>query len=82
MDDVRVTAGPTTTGESSGVDAGVPWSFESPDEHWQHHDRRQVAYWRTRPPAERLERAAYYRWRVHGAVAEPATWSWRFVDPF
>lgn len=80
MDDTSDPSAPTVRGASSGVDAGIRWSFEAPEEHWREHDRRQVAYWRSRPPEERLAQAAYYRWRVHGDVAEPEAWSWRFVD--
>ncbi len=70
---------PTTTGASSGVDSGIPWAFESADEHWRLHDEREVAFWRSRSPAERLAQAARYRVRVHGLVAPPAHWLWRFA---
>jgi hypothetical protein len=47
----------------------MAWAFESPAEHWTHHDVRQMEYWRTRPASERLAQAASYRWRRDGAVA-------------
>ena len=77
-DDSRV-APPTTTGMSSGVDGGMPWAFEPADEHWRLHDLREVAYWRSRPPEERLAQARRYRARVHGPFRTPTRWSWRFV---
>ena len=76
-DELRVA--PTTTGASSGVDAGTPWAFEPADEHWRLHDQREVAYWRSRPPEERLAQALQYRVRVHGPFSAPTRWSWRFV---
>lgn len=72
---------PTTTGAWAGVDKGVSWTFEAPAEHWQLHDARELAYWRTRSTDERLAQAAWYRVRVHGAVPKPTTWSWRFLPP-
>ncbi|MBI3491596.1 MAG: hypothetical protein HY047_07445 [Acidobacteria bacterium] len=72
---------PTTTGMFSGVDAGTPWAFEPADEHWRLHDQREVAYWCSRPPEERLAQAQHYRERVHGQFAAPTRWSWRFVAP-
>jgi hypothetical protein len=74
-------AAPTTTGMSSGVEAGTPWAFESADEHWRLHGRRELAYWRSRPPEERLAQALHYRVRVHGPLSVPTRWSWRFVAP-
>jgi hypothetical protein len=50
----------------AGPLAGMRWSLESPDEHWARHDREQVRYWLSRPPAERLARAESYRVRVYG----------------
>ncbi len=72
---------PTKTGEWAGVDrgTGTPWAFESASEHWRLHDQREGAYWRSRPVAERLARADHYRIRVHGLVAAPTRWEWRFV---
>ena len=74
---------PTKTGAWSGVDrqTGTPWRFEPADEHWRLHDQREVAYWRSRPAAERLAQASHYRVRVHGLVTMPTHWPWRFV-PF
>ncbi len=42
------------------------WALESPDVHWARHDREQVRYWLSRPPAERLAQAEAYRVRVFG----------------
>jgi hypothetical protein len=42
------------------------WALESPDDHWARHDREQVRYWLSRPPSERLARAAMCRMRVYG----------------
>ena len=42
------------------------WSLESPDNHWARHDREQLRYWLSRPPAERLAQAEGYRARVFG----------------
>lgn len=74
---------PTTNGAWSGVDrvTGTPWAFESGEEHWRLHDQREIAYWRSRPPTERLAQAASYRLRVHGEVTPPRRWEWRFVPP-
>ena len=69
----------TTTGASCGVEAGTPWAFESAGEHWRLHDQREVTYWRSRPPEERLAQALHYRVRVHGPLSAPARWSWRLV---
>jgi len=44
----------------------MSWSLESPDTHWARHDREQVRYWLSRPPAERLAQAEAYRVRVFG----------------
>ena len=57
---------PEKPDSSSGPLTGMRWVMESPDEHWARHDREQVRYWMSRPPAERLERAASYRMRVYG----------------
>ncbi len=76
-DDLRLT--PTRSGVSNGVDAGTPWAFEPADVHWRLHDEREVAYWRSRRPEERLAQALQYRVRVHGAFPAPTNWSWRFV---
>ena len=76
-DELRVP--PTTTGKSSGVDAGTPWRFEAADAHWRLHDQRELAFWRSRSPEERLAQAPRYRVRVHGPFSAPARWSWRFV---
>jgi hypothetical protein len=72
---------PTRTGEASGRDSttGVAWAFESREEHWARHDTRQLAYWQTRSPAERLAQAADYRRRRDGDVIEPSKWTWRFM---
>jgi hypothetical protein len=64
-----------------GVDHGVRWMFESAEDHWRLHDRREVAYWRSRPPEERLAQAAAYRIRVHGALSPGRPQQWRFVPP-
>jgi len=50
----------------AGPLAGLRWSLESPEDHWTRHDREQVRYWRSRPPAERLAQAEAYRIRVFG----------------
>ena len=76
-DDSRVA--PTTTGMSSGVDAGTTLAFEPADEHWRLHDLREVAYWRSRPPEERLAQALCYRVRVHSLFPAPTRWSWQVV---
>lgn len=72
---------PTTTGAWSGVDAGIPWAFEPPHEHWRLHDEHEVAFWRSQPPAERLAQADRYRVRVHGPIDTTAPLTWRFVAP-
>lgn len=76
-------AAPTrdATHEGREASSGIPWAFERPEAHWAEHDARQVRYWRSRPPEERLARAAHYRCLRHGTILEPAAWSWRFVDP-
>jgi hypothetical protein len=76
-------AAPTRDGTREGRDpsSGIPWAFETPEAHWSGHDGRQVRYWRSRPPAERLARAAHYRILRHGTLLEPAVWTWRFVEP-
>lgn len=51
---------------AAGPLAGMQWSMESPGDHWARHDREQVRYWLSRPPAERLARAESYRMRVYG----------------
>src|SRR5688572_30909589 len=83
MEDSKSTA-PTRTGRSSGRDpsTGMTWAFESPEEHWAHHDRRQLEYWRTRSPEERLAQAAEYRYRQHGDIPEPAVWTWQLRAPY
>jgi hypothetical protein len=43
------------------------WSLESPDDHWAQHDPKQVRYWLSVPPSERLAQAERYRVRVLGA---------------
>lgn len=70
---------PTRTGSRTGIESGVRWTFESPADHWRLHDRREVEYWRSRPPQERLGQAARYRLRVHGWLEAPPRWPWRFV---
>jgi len=72
---------PTRDGRTRGTDpqSGLAWAVEAPDTHWAEHDGRLVAYWRSRPAAERLAQAAAYRVRVHGLVAAPAQWTWRLV---
>jgi hypothetical protein len=74
---------PTRDGRTSGVDpdSGLAWAVEPPHVHWAEHDARLVAYWRSRPPAERLAQAAAYRLRVHGPVPAPDRWTWRLVLP-
>ena len=74
---------PTRDGKTSGVDSttGLSWAVEPPDLHWNQHDARQVAYWRSRPPSERLAQAELYRLRVHGLVVAPSSWTWRLVPP-
>jgi hypothetical protein len=76
-------AAPTRDGTREGREpsSGIPWAFEAPEAHWAEHDQRQVRYWRSRPPEERLARAAAYRTVRHGVILEPAVWSWRFVEP-
>lgn len=73
---------PTRTGEWEGRDevSGVAWAFEAPGRHWADHDRRQVCYWLSRPPAERLAQAAEYRVRVYGLLTDPRPWTMRFID--
>jgi hypothetical protein len=68
-----------TSGRDSAT--GLSWALESPEQHWAEHDARQLAYWRTRSPEERLAQAAEYRWRRHGDIREPAVWTWRFLEP-
>jgi hypothetical protein len=53
--------------DASGALAGMRWSLESSDDRWARHDREQVRYWLSRPPAERLAQAAAYRVRMFGA---------------
>ena len=79
----REPAAPTRDGSREGREpsSGTPWAFESPEAHWAEHDGRQVRYWRSRPAAERLARAAHYRVLRHGTHLEPAVWTWRFVEP-
>lgn len=74
---------PTLNGQEAGRESstGMAWAFEDPQRHWAEHDARQVRYWRTRPPEERLAQAAEYRRRRHGTLDEPATWTWRFLGP-
>jgi hypothetical protein len=55
-----------TDDRPAGPLAGMTWSLESPDQHWARHDREQVRYWLSRPPAERLAQAERYRVRVFG----------------
>ena len=61
--------------------SGMRWTFVAPEAHWAEHDVRQVRYWRSRPPEERLARAAEYRARHEGTAVEPSEWRWRFIDP-
>ena len=74
---------PTRDGRREGREPsnGTPWTFETPEAHWAEHDVRQVRYWRSRPPEERLARAAQYRSRRPCTILEPAAWRWCFVDP-
>ena len=58
----------------------LTWVLEDADEHFREHDTRQVRYWLSRPPAERLARAARYRVRVHGDIEPPAVMTWRLID--
>ncbi len=76
-------AAPTHDGTHEGREpsSGTRWAFEAPEAHWADHDARQVRYWRSRPPEERLAQAAHYRSVRHGAILEPMAWSWRFVEP-
>ena len=39
-------------------------------------DERQVRYWRSRSPEERLAQAAEYRLAGAGALTEPVSWRW------
>jgi hypothetical protein len=57
---------PETRDRIPGPLAGMRWVLESPGDHWARHDRAQVRYWLSRPPAERLAQAASYRMRVYG----------------
>lgn len=57
---------PERRDRTPGPLAGMRWALESPDDHWARHDREQVRYWLSRPPAERLARADSYRMRVYG----------------
>ncbi len=77
----RLVTAPTDDGASSGVESssGMSWTFEDPRQHWENHDVRQVRYWRARPPAERLARAAAYRIRRDGSIPAPVSWTWRFL---
>lgn len=59
-------ASPGKPVDTSGALAGMRWSLESPDDHFARHDREQVRYWLSRPPAERLAQAEAYRVRVFG----------------
>ena len=59
-------ATPAGPNQPAGPLAGMRWSLESPDDHWARHDREQVRYWLSRPPAERLAQAEDYRRRVFG----------------
>ena len=59
-------APPEKPNPSPGPLAGMRWALESPDDHWARHDREQVRYWLSRPPAERLAQAEKYRMRVYG----------------
>jgi hypothetical protein len=79
----RRSLGPTRDGSTSGREpsSGTSWAFEDPQQHWADHDERQVRYWRSRPPAERLAQAERYRFRRHGHLPEPAVWTWRFLPP-
>ncbi len=74
-------AAPTHTGETSGRDSstGMAWAFESPEQHWADHDRRQMRYWRTCFAQDRLTQAAEYRRRRDGDVVEPSEWKWSFL---
>ena len=75
---------PTRDGRSSGIDptSSLAWAIEPPEVHWAEHDARQVAYWRSRPAAERLAQANHYRLRVHGLVVPPERWTWKLVPPY
>lgn len=75
---------PTRSGAAQGRDpvSGIAWRFEAPEAHWAAHDGREVAYWLSRPPAERLAQAAEYRRRVHGSAPRAFVRSFRFVDPY
>jgi hypothetical protein len=72
---------PTRDGRLTGIDrtSGLAWAVEPAEVHWAEHDRRLVAYWRSRPAAERLAEASAYRTRVHGLVTVPQRWPWRLV---
>lgn len=74
---------PTTTGQASGRDSttGLSWAFESPDQHWREHGARQLRYWLSRSPEERLAQAAAYRTHVHGDIVAPTEWHGRFLAP-
>ena len=55
------------------------WVLEAPEDHWSRHDRDQVRYWLSRPPAERLARAASYRIRVYGEGPYPLSRTFRWL---
>jgi hypothetical protein len=78
-------APPDTPQHPAGPLAGMSWSLESPDAHWARHDREQVRYWLSRPPAERLAQAEAYRVRVFGegpfALARTFRWLPSVVSP-
>lgn len=57
------------------------WSLESPGDHWARHDREQVRYWLSRPPAERLARADSYRMRVYGEGPYTLTRTFKWLPP-
>lgn len=75
---------PTSGQVARGRDpeSGLSWAFEAPDVHWTQHDARQVSYWRSRPPAERLAQAAWYRRRLwHDSTPSGTTMTWTWVPP-
>jgi hypothetical protein len=61
--------------------SGISWAFESPEDHWREHDARQVRYWLSRSPEERLAQVSVYRARVHGDIVAPTEWRGRFPAP-
>jgi hypothetical protein len=70
---------PEKRDRTAGPLAGMRWVLESPDDHWTRHDREQVRYWLSRPPAERLAQAESYRMRVFGEGPYRLTRTFRWL---